>query len=242
MTGDTRFYIYFHTSNTTNEVFYVGKGYDRRAFRSNGRNNFWHRVANKHGYSVSLPHTGLTESQAFAFEKEYIAKFGRRDLRTGSLVNLTAGGDGASGVVHSEQWKSNMSAKMKGRVFSEEHRRNQTAAKVGKKRSEEMKMKLSIAMKGRRLTEEHKEKLRLASTLRRHTPETRKKMSEVQKVVCAKKWKSVVQLSSDGSIIATFQSGIEAERMTGASRSVIAKCCKNKPSYNTAGGFKWRYA
>ena len=242
MTGNSKFYIYFHRSNITNEVFYVGKGNDRRAFSSSGRNNFWHRVVRKHGYSVSLTNTGLTESQAFALEMEYIAQFGRRNVGTGSLVNLTSGGEGPSGVVHSEEWKRNVSAKLKGRVFSEEHKRKQTAAKIGRKRSDEMRRNLSNAKKGTRLTEEHKAKLRITSAARRHTTETRKKMSEVQKLVCVKKWKSVVQMSLDGAVIAAFSSITEAERVTGANRSVITKCCKNLPNYNTAGGFKWKYA
>ena len=51
--------------------------------------------------------------------------------------------------------------------------------------------------------------------------------------------KMVVQMDLDGNIIAEFKSVTEAANLTGANKSSIAKCCRNK--YKSAFGFKWKY-
>jgi hypothetical protein len=43
------------------------------------------------------------ENEAFNKEKELIKLYGRRDLKTGSLTNLTAGGDGGAGRVWAKE-------------------------------------------------------------------------------------------------------------------------------------------
>lgn len=45
----------------------------------------------------------LTEKEAFELEKSFIKKIGRRDLKTGSLVNNTDGGEGVSNSIISKQ-------------------------------------------------------------------------------------------------------------------------------------------
>ena len=45
---------------------------------------------------------------------------------------------------------------------------------------------------------------------------------------------------STGELLATFPSLMEAERVTGISRSHISKCCNGK--LKSAGGYIWRYA
>ena len=53
--------------------------------------------------------------------------------------------------------------------------------------------------------------------------------------------KAVDQFDLEGNYIRTFPSTMEAERVTGAWHGAITKCCKHKPNYRTAGGFKWEY-
>ena len=54
--------------------------------------------------------------------------------------------------------------------------------------------------------------------------------------------KSVFQIDKNtNEIIAEFPSIIEASRQTKINRRGILGCCGNKPHYNTAGGFKWKY-
>jgi len=46
------------------------------------------------------------EEEAFAKEMELIKLYGRRDLKTGTLFNLTDGGEGPSGYIKSEEQKA----------------------------------------------------------------------------------------------------------------------------------------
>lgn len=53
--------------------------------------------------------------------------------------------------------------------------------------------------------------------------------------------KPVEQYTLSMEFVAEYPSIKEAERQTGISNSQISKCCQNKPKYNTAGGYKWKY-
>lgn len=55
-----------------------------------------------------------------------------------------------------------------------------------------------------------------------------------------KKGKAVIQLSSDGEVIATYMSVSMAARSVGTTIQNISTVLKGKG--NTAKGFKWRYA
>jgi len=97
------FYVYVHKRNDTGSVFYVGKGSGRRAFWKNGRNKHWHSIVDKHGYSVEIISSDMTEDDAFILEKSTIQKYGRKNL-----CNYTDGGDGSSGSVRTEAQKNLM--------------------------------------------------------------------------------------------------------------------------------------
>lgn len=108
------FYIYRHFRLDTNECFYVGKGSDNRAYWKYKRNDYWNNIVNKHGYRVELIEKDLSEEVAFTLEMILIEEHGRRDLGTGSLVNMTDGGDGVSGHKHSDETKVKMSEAQSG--------------------------------------------------------------------------------------------------------------------------------
>ena len=57
----------------------------------------------------------------------------------------------------------------------------------------------------------------------------------------AKKEKPVQQLTLDGLIVNQYKSVREASRQTGICPISIMNVCNNKPRYNTAGGYKWKY-
>ena len=48
------YYVYVHRRNDTNEVFYVGKGKNRRAYSKTGRNQHWCNIANNLNYLCKL--------------------------------------------------------------------------------------------------------------------------------------------------------------------------------------------
>lgn len=107
------FYVYLHLTEDTNEVFYVGKGKGLRAYKMSGRNKFWHNVVNKHGFTVTIVEENLTEEQSILLEQKLINEYGRRNLGTGKLVNLTDGGEGLSGKIYTDEERELMSSRVK---------------------------------------------------------------------------------------------------------------------------------
>jgi len=89
------------------------------------------------GLQVEILFDGLSWQDACEKEKEFISLYGRIDKHNGILVNLTDGGDGAFGVIMSEERKKQISELAKG-----------NKSRTGQKTSEETKKKMSEAQKG----------------------------------------------------------------------------------------------
>jgi hypothetical protein len=131
--------VYFHIVTIGNQpvVFYVGQGLSDRPHFSR-RNRFWHNFVNKHGpYEVIIDQDGLTHEEACELERKWIAWFGRRDLKQGTLVNLTDGGDGPFGYkrIHSAETKRKISLGLMGKQPSDQARAKMSASRRGKKLS-----------------------------------------------------------------------------------------------------------
>jgi len=99
------YYMYLHRRATDNRVFYVGKGKKNRAWSMSNRNQFWHNIANKHGYKVDIVFDGLSEDEAFQCEKDAILELRYFGCK---LANITSGGDGVSGLKMSEEHKKKL--------------------------------------------------------------------------------------------------------------------------------------
>lgn len=84
------YYVYKHFIKETNEVFYVGRGKNTRAYDRTGRNLYWKRIVNKYGYEVEIVRDDLGLEESKILEIELIARFKPR-------ANLTKGGDGTAG-------------------------------------------------------------------------------------------------------------------------------------------------
>jgi len=128
---ETKFYIYFHINPLKNEVFYVGRGHNRRAWERCRRNNFWKNENNKYGFIVDIVETNMTMQEANEKEIFYIKKIGRRDLGLGTLVNLTNGGDGG-GRKWTQEQKDKLSNTKTGTKLSKEHVEKLSQARLGK--------------------------------------------------------------------------------------------------------------
>lgn len=103
------YYVYFHLKPDTQEIFYVGKGKGNR-MHSNQRSKFWKRVVLKYkGFDVKVIKENLLESEASLLEMFFIKFYGRRDIKTGILVNMTDGGEGSPGRKASLETKKRMS-------------------------------------------------------------------------------------------------------------------------------------
>ena len=142
-------YVIYRHLKPNGEVFYIGIGSEKRAYQKNPRSDFCKRVVSIHGYEVQILKSDLLWKDACELEKLLISWYGRRNLNTGTLVNMTEGGDGSVGYSPSEESRRSRSEKMKGVPKSEKARKNMNKSKIGKSISEEhrLKCKLSNAKK-----------------------------------------------------------------------------------------------
>lgn len=107
--------VYTHIRKDNNEVFYVGVGkHKSRAFDKRQRNKHWYHIVNKHGYNVNITHCDLCIEEAFCIEKYLISFYGRKDLKSGTLVNMTDGGDGTVNKSKESIYKQLETAKING--------------------------------------------------------------------------------------------------------------------------------
>ena len=94
------FYVYAYIRKSNNLPYYVGKGKDDRAWKPHIRSNGTD-LCPKELSQIVIMETNLTDIGAIALERRYIRWYGRKDLGTGILRNLTDGGDGQAGLVQS---------------------------------------------------------------------------------------------------------------------------------------------
>ena len=102
--------VYRHIRLDTNEVFYIGIGKSSsRAYSKKNRNLHWKNIINITNYDIQIIFEDLTWEQACEKEKEFIKIYGRKDLKNGTLCNLTDGGDGTINTLISDERKIQMS-------------------------------------------------------------------------------------------------------------------------------------
>jgi hypothetical protein len=194
MTKDPcRFYVYAYLRSKDSESgrkyspYYIGKGQNNRAFSKN-------RLAPppRDKSFIVFIQEGLTEEEAFKLEAYCISLYGRINISTGILRNLTDGGEGASGAKRSEEAVAKLCARMnsadhpfRGKNHSEETRRKMSENRRGsnnprwnKPVSDEVREKISKANTGKKRSSDVKESISLALTGHKHSEETRQKIAE----------------------------------------------------------------
>lgn len=175
------FFVYLHIRPNTNDIhgiFYVGKGNSARLKLICRRNNPHHaRILNKYGKNNIIVKSLKCESESHAFklEVDIIKKLKEMGV---SLTNITNGGDGASGIKHSEEIRKKISNAKKGKKHTEETKKKMSNA-VRNKISDESRKKMSDSKKGTKHSEETKKKM--SDTRKNISDETRKKLSDAKK-------------------------------------------------------------
>ena len=159
--------------------FYVGKGLSSR-IKYKKRNNLHSKIANKNPNWVREVVFNGTNEEVIREECRLIALYGRINLNTGTLANLTDGGEGSSG------WKpSNETIQKNAKAISKAwNEKRQVYIDAFKLRSE--KVKKSGVLKNRKITQEQIEKQKISLLKTISTQEWKEKQSLIQKKISAR--------------------------------------------------------
>jgi len=132
-----RFYCYLYLRED-GSPWYVGKGTNRRAIER--RKGHW---APTNHSKIKIVKDDMTENDAFSLEVFLIAYYGRKNLSNGILNNQTSGGEGASGLIVSEDTKAKLSELNRGEKHPMYGKTEKLSPRFGMKHSPETKSKLS---------------------------------------------------------------------------------------------------
>lgn len=146
-------YVYRHIRLDKNEPFYIGIGNDtyyRRSRNKSRRNNLWKKIVSKTEYEIEILFDNISYEFAQKKEIEFISLYGRINKGTGTLANLTDGGESLIGLVKTKEHIDKIRNTLKGRKLPDTHRKNISLGQIGRIHSEESKLKMSISKKGKR--------------------------------------------------------------------------------------------
>jgi len=180
---ENNWYIYRHLK-PNGEVFYIGIGQSKgfkRASEKQHRSSWWESVVKKYGYEVQILKTDLTKEEACELEKILILWYKRIDCCGGTLVNMTDGGEGASGIICSDETRKKISEANKKVLRTKEWGENISKGKQNI--SEETRNKIGEKSKGRRPTLGYK-----------HTDEAKLKIGEASKGRIPKNRKPIIDI------------------------------------------------
>lgn len=221
-------YVYRHIRLDKHEPFYIGIAtHLKRAYAKKSRKNkIWQVIVAKSDYRIEILFDDLTREEALEKEKELILLYGRIDKKTGTLCNLTDGGEDFPG-----HWNI-------GRKASEETRAKlREAAKHKPPKSKESCEKTAAYHRGRPKSEEHKRKLSehfMGKSNGPWTDEQRKKNLDFW----IKKYIPIAQYDLQDNLIKIWDNRTLASIELGISKDNIRKCLYGQRSHTC--GYKWK--
>jgi predicted GIY-YIG superfamily endonuclease len=151
-----KYYVYLHTFE--NGSVYIGKGKNNRAYKTSNRNKFYNNTLKKYGKPIiEILFDNITEEESLRLEIEQIKKYKENNYK---LLNITDGGEGVSGLKHSEDSKQKMRMNTSARnpIVREKmslSRLGKPSGRKGISLSEETKNKISESRKGKNSGENH---------------------------------------------------------------------------------------
>ena len=172
--------LYRHIRLDKNEPFYIGIGINEKRAYDLKRNNIWKSIVKKTEYIVEIVYHHNDINFIKIKEEEFIKLYGRIDKNSGTLANMTNGGESNGGRIVSEETK-NLLSKYCG----------EKASFWGKKHSEEIKKQISLKTKDTKrkgISDETRQKMSIAQKSRKSfrsgfklSDETRDKISKAKK-------------------------------------------------------------
>lgn len=148
-------YAYLREDGTP---YYIGKGSRLRAWKHYTGERIKQPTDDNR---IVILEAGLTDIDALTMECALIQKYGRKDLGTGVLRNITAGGEGTVGAIRSAEWKLLASARLKGkpgitrgmrlRPQTEGTKRKRAESNTGLKRTPEQNAARSLRQLGKKI-------------------------------------------------------------------------------------------
>jgi len=172
--------VYRHIRLDINMPFYIGiakKSY--RPYDKAARNRQWKSIVNSLDgkYRVDILFTDLTIEEAYAKEIELIELYGRTDLGTGCLCNMTRGGE----MMHelSPEVIRRRAEKQRGRTLSQEAKDKISVANKGRKMPDHVKAVLCTMHKGKPRCPIANQKSIIKNTGKKRTEEFKKRIAEI---------------------------------------------------------------
>ena len=132
-----KWYVYKHIRIDKNQVFYIGIGSSpnfARAYSKDDRNDIWKKITNKTDYKVEILYENISFDDAKDKEIQLIKEYGKIK-NGGNLSNMTDGGDGISGYIHTDETKKVIKEKRKYQVFSQETKDIWSKNRMGNKKA-----------------------------------------------------------------------------------------------------------
>ncbi|MCK9369704.1 hypothetical protein M0R04_07330 [Candidatus Dojkabacteria bacterium] len=247
-----QFYAYKLIDSLTGLPFYIGKGTGDRMYNHEQYHTKVYKTAThnntllKNKIKKLLRNSGTvryqkfnckSEEQAFLIEKALIHKYGRRNIKTGILCNMTDGGEGVSGHVRTEQHKDLLRVAARRRAMKIDQYTMDGKFIRTWDYYKDIINQLHIDGGGLSMCITNK----IKSTGGFRWTKSNVPLLKWDPIHKPRKHtgKTVYQFAQDGEFIAKYDSLIGAAKATDKHPSGMLACCKGETP--TCGGFVWRH-